>query len=71
MSPPSDDFERFRALVREDEALQRVLWATPERAAFVAVAVRLGGERGLRFAAEDVEAALDSGRRAWLERWNP
>lgn len=71
MTPPSDDFDRFRALVLEDEALQQVLWGMTERAAFVALAVRLGGERGLRFTAEDVEAAMAAGRRAWLERWNP
>lgn len=37
----------------------------------MALAVRLGSERGLWFMPEDVEAALAAGRRAWLERWNP
>jgi hypothetical protein len=31
--------------------------------------LRLGAERGFRFAAADVEHAMQAARRAWLERW--
>ena len=64
-------FERFRALVMTDPALQEQLWAVSEREAFMALAVALGKAHGCDFAAEDVGQALNAGRRAWIERWLP
>ncbi|MGD0051429.1 MAG: hypothetical protein ABSD03_06375 [Vulcanimicrobiaceae bacterium] len=60
------DFARFRALVFTDVALRDALWAQRERYAFVALAVRLGAERGCSFEATDVEAALAQGLLASL-----
>jgi len=65
----SEDLERFRQLVLEDEALQRALEATVETPAFIALARRLGAERGCHFTAEDVQDALRAARRTWRERW--
>jgi hypothetical protein len=64
-----EDFERFRQLVLEDLALQERLRGTPDLKAFVELTLRLGEERGYRFTAADIEAALRESRRAWLQRW--
>jgi len=70
-APPSgqDAFAAFRAHVLEDGGLQARLQAETDPAAFVARAVALGAERGFRFGAEDVRAAMAQGRRAWVEQW--
>ncbi len=69
-SPPdASAFERFRAGVLEDPALQDVLCEITDRALFVERVVQLGAERGERFSPGDVEEALRAGRRSWLERW--
>lgn len=64
-----ESFEEFRRLVLEDTALQRRLLEEVERESFVRLVVREGAERGFRFTAGEVEAAMREGRRAWLERW--
>lgn len=66
---PPEDFERFRRLVLEDAALQQALRDTPDVPAFIALARRLGAERGCDFSAEDVQEAMRAARRAWRERW--
>jgi mannose-6-phosphate isomerase-like protein (cupin superfamily) len=70
-APPSgpEAFIAFRACVLDDAALQARLQAEADPAAFVARAVALGVERGFRFDAEDVRAAMAQGRRAWVEQW--
>jgi hypothetical protein len=67
----SENFARFRELVWSDPELARRLWETPEHEAFVALAIRLGEERGLLFTSEDVHHAMSSGRLAWLSHVNP
>lgn len=62
-------FQAFRNLVLHDPALQEALRCSPDRAAFVALVVRLGAERGCTFSAGDVSTAMQANRRAWLERW--
>lgn len=66
---PRDDFERFRRLVLEDVALQAVLRETADVAGFIALATKLGAERGCHFTAEELREAIRSARREWLERW--
>ena len=63
------NLERFSELFLEDPELHERLRATANEAAFVALAVRLGAERGCDFAAPVVQAAVNQKRRAWLERW--
>jgi hypothetical protein len=63
------NLERFGELVLADRALHDQLRATANEAAFVALAVRLGAERGCDFTAPVVQAAVNEKRRAWLERW--
>ncbi len=60
---------RFSELVLADRALHDQLRAITNPADFVALAIRLGAERGCVFTATEVEAALDEQRRTWLERW--
>ncbi|MCP3137686.1 Nif11-like leader peptide family natural product precursor [Pyxidicoccus xibeiensis] len=66
---PPDDFERFRRLVLEDRALQVALEATAEVPAFIALARKLGAERGCHFTEVDIREAIRSARREWNERW--
>ena len=49
-------------------ALKR-LRETGDHEIFVVLVVSLGEELGYIFTSEDVEAALRTSRRAWLERW--
>jgi hypothetical protein len=66
---PQQNLERFGELVLTDCELHDQLRATANEAAFVALAVRLGAERGCEFTATVVQAAINEKRRAWLERW--
>jgi len=63
------NLERFGELVLADTELHDQLRATANEAAFVALAVRLGAERGCHFTASVVEGVVSEQRRAWLERW--
>jgi hypothetical protein len=60
---------RFGELALADRKLHDRLRAATDEAAFAALAVRLGAERGCRFTAAAVEAAVREQRRAWLEQW--
>ena len=64
-----EGFERFREDVLADRSLRESLAAVKEDPAFAEAAVRLGRCRGHKFSRLDVEDALRSGRREWLERW--
>lgn len=66
---PPDDFERFRQLVLDDVTLQDALKETADVPAFLALARRLGAERGCHFTEDEVREAIRAARRAWLERW--
>lgn len=65
----SENLERFRQLVLADRGLHAQLRQTADLDGFVALAVRLGAERGCVFTDQEVRAALRECRRAWLERW--
>jgi hypothetical protein len=62
------DFEKFRALVLEDVALQDRLLAEREAEPFISLVVDLAHERGLSVTAAEVRAALTEARRSWFER---
>ncbi len=62
------DFERFRERVLQDMRLQEQLWDVEDRNAFVQLLLSLGREHGYSFGAEEVTAALQASRRAWIER---
>ena len=64
-----ESLERFRRHVLQDVALQERLRETGDHEIFVVLVVSLGEELGYIFTSEDVEAALRTSRRAWLERW--
>lgn len=61
-------FERFRALVLSDLAIQDQLFEIEDPADFLDTVTRLGVERGHGFGIEEVRAAMLAGRRAWFER---
>ena len=52
-----------------DRELHAQLRATANEDEFIALAVRLGAERGYDFTAPTVQEAVREKRRAWLERW--
>ena len=63
-----DRFQPFRELVLQDPALQARLRDVVDRDEFIALVEQLGGERGYTFTGEDVNQAMQAGRRAWIER---
>lgn len=63
------NFARFGELVLADPELHAQLRATANEQEFVALAVRLGADRGCDFSLPVVQAAVEEKRRAWLERW--
>jgi hypothetical protein len=65
----AENLERFRQLVLADRGLHEQLRQTADLDVFVALAVRLGSERGCVFTEQEVRDAVRECRRAWLERW--
>jgi hypothetical protein len=63
------ELEGFRELVHGDLALQDQLREPADAHSFVALVLRLGRERGFDFTEDDVNAAMQAGRRVWMERW--
>jgi hypothetical protein len=64
-----NDFEKFRELVLRDAKLQEILRQPLRDDAFIEAVVRLGAERGFGFTVDEVQDAMRTSRRAWLERW--
>jgi Nif11 domain len=62
------DLKRFQDVVLSDTALQQELRDCVERAAFIALVVQCGRERACLFTTNEVEAAMRTNQRAWLER---
>lgn len=65
----SGEFERFGRLVLGDPSLHDQLRGAVDEPDFVALAVRLGRERGCCFSEAIVTDAIREKRRRWLERW--
>jgi hypothetical protein len=61
-------FERFRALVDQDDELASALWPEMPFETFVTLVVRLAAERSLTVDPEDVRAAMADGSRRWFSR---
>jgi hypothetical protein len=61
-------WEAFRRQALADPALAAQLESAADPEALAALAVRLGAERGLAFAADEVRDAWQVARRAWIER---
>lgn len=66
--PASSDLEQFLKLVAHDASLQKELTGVDERSAFVALAIRLASEHGLRITEQQIEDAMRETRRSWRER---
>lgn len=65
----SASFEEFRQLVLSQPALLGQLRAAADLRSFLELTVALGAAHGYQFGVEQVQAALNESRRAWLERW--
>ncbi len=63
------DIIRFREIVLADVTLQDRLRVPLERANFIDLAVAAARENGIEIAPDEVEEALRTGRRKWIERW--
>ncbi|PAU63438.1 aspartyl/asparaginyl beta-hydroxylase domain-containing protein [Pseudomonas indica] len=74
-TPPAQEargtrqFALFRAAVHRDAELQRRLQAIDDAQSFAETAVALAAGIGLHFSEEDVRAAMQQGRRSWIEQW--
>lgn len=64
-----ENFERFRAVVVEDEGLQARLIGFADFEDFKEAVVRAGSESGFDFTLEDLDQMIREARRSWLERW--
>ncbi len=62
-------FDHFRELVLQDPALQTQLQAANNLSELTPLVLKLGRERGCEITVEDIEAAWQAARRAWIERW--
>jgi mannose-6-phosphate isomerase-like protein (cupin superfamily) len=60
--------ESFQRMVIADPGLQERFRNESERDRFIALVVETGREKGFRFTATDVDAAIKANRRAWIER---
>jgi hypothetical protein len=71
MSAESEDFERLRAIVAADEALQAELACEKDAVSFVARTVRLAAQHDLVVVEGMVWAAIEKGRASWLATCTP
>lgn len=62
-------FDLFRKAVLKDRALQARLRSELDDTAFGIFVKQVGAECGYEFTEDDVRAALQASRRAWMERW--
>ena len=61
--------QEYREAVLNDRELQDGLRKIDDRAEFTRQVIRHADERGFELTVDDIEEALRSGRRAWIERW--
>ena len=61
--------QEYREAVLDDRELQDGLRKIDDRAEFTRQVIRHADERGFELTVDDIEEALRSGRRAWIERW--
>jgi predicted ribosomally synthesized peptide with nif11-like leader len=64
-----ENFERFRAVVVEDEGLQERLTGFDHSQDFKDAVLQAGSERGFDFTLEELDQAIREARQSWLERW--
>lgn len=62
-------FEQVRSLVLAQPALQERLRDLEDRAEFTRLLLEIARAHGHELAEEDVAAAMQASRRAWIERW--
>lgn len=62
-------FNEIRTLVLADAALQDELRTIDDMAEFTAAVIALALRNEIELTTDDVENAVNTGRRAWIERW--
>jgi len=65
---PQGNWQSFREHVLQDLALQRELMEFSDHEQFIARVVQRGRECGHVFTREEVVVAMQTSRRAWMER---
>lgn len=65
------DFAELLRIVVGDPALMESFTSARSEAELFAMAIALGGERGLSITAAELRRAVVANRQAWLERWIP
>ena len=65
----ADPFERFRAVVFNDTALQRQLREIVDWDAFVAEVIAAAAVRGIELTREDLDEERRQAQLAWRDRW--
>ena len=63
------NLERFCSIVVADDQLHLALLDAPDLERFAALTVELAQKHGCHFTVEEVRAALEEKRRAWLQHW--
>lgn len=62
-------FEQFRAEVLADASLRNDLVTIDDKVEFTAAVISLASKKGVELTADDVENAMRTGRKTWIERW--
>lgn len=60
---------QFQQIIFDDAKLQAELREITDEQEFIEKVLKLGKERDLELTTEDLSNALQTSRRAWLERW--
>ena len=62
-------FEQFRAEVLADASLRDELLTIDDKVEFTATVISLASKKGVELTADDIENAMRTGRKTWIERW--
>lgn len=64
-----NDLKLFYERVLQNPTLQEKLRSIPDRTAFIKAVVQFGAEQGFSFSEVEVQSAMQSMTRAWIERF--
>ena len=65
----ANDFENFRRWIFDHPEIQAQLRSIHETEAFMATVEQIAIDHGFPITRQQVEAAMQAGRAAWLQRW--
>ena len=67
----STNFESFRLWVLDNPEVQSRLREILDVETFITAVLEIAVERGYHFSRQDIEAIMQIGDAAWLQRWMP